>query len=365
MKRVFAILCCLCLMLCACSNAPAEPAPTATPTTQTPTVPTTVPETEPPTEPTEPPVLYRNPLNGKPLDEPYTGRIVAVVINNLKDALPHHGVSAADIFYEAETEGGITRCLAVYSDLSGVGSIGPVRSARTFFNNLSLSYDAPIVHCGGSVRGRNAYADRDGGKITDWEHLDQVYNGSYFFRDQARYSSGYNWEHTLFTTGEDLLRAMDDKGYSTTQEQNFGLNFDEEITLNGQAVNKLVVHFRGSKTTTFTYNPDNHLYHTEQYGSTYIDANTGEQMTFRNVMVLYTDQSFRHDGEYSRSYYELVGEGEGVLSIDGQLVNIHWSRSELSEPFVYTLEDGTPVTLGIGSTYIAIAAETSEPVEVE
>lgn len=361
MKRIFAMLLCLVLLLCGCTVAPVE---TTAPTTEPTTAPTTEPTTAPTTVPTEPPILYRNPLNGTPMDQAYTGRIVAVVINNLRDALPQYGISAADIFYEAETEGGITRCLAVYSNLEGVGSIGPVRSARTFFNNLALSYDAPIVHCGGSVRGRNAYADRDGGKIDGWDHLDQVYNGSYFFRDRDRYSSGYNWEHTLFTTGEELLRAMEEKEYTTDAVQDFGLSFDEEVQLTGQTANKIVVHFRGSKTTTFLYNVATGLYEAEQYGSTYIDAGTDEQMTFKNVMVLYTDQSFRHDGEYSRSYYVLEGEGTGVFSMGGQLVNIKWSRADRNSPFVYTLEDGTPLTLGVGSTYIAIAAETSEPVEL-
>ena len=361
MKRIFAMLLCLSLLLCGCAAAPVE----TVPTTQAPTTePTTEPTTAPTTMPTEPPIVYRNPLNGEPMEEPYAGRIVAVVINNLVDALPHHGVSGADIFYEAETEGGITRCLAVYTDLSDVGSIGPVRSARTFFNNLALSYDAPIVHCGGSVRGRNAYADKNGGKIENWEHLDQVYNGSYFYRDKDRYNSGYNWEHTLFTTGEELLRAMDEKQYATTDVQDFGLTFAEEVQLTGETANKMVVHFRGSKTTTFTLNQETGLYDTEQYGKIYIDDNTGEQMTFRNVMVLYTGQSFSHDGEYSRSYYELEGEGKGVFATGGQLVNITWSRADRNSPFVYTLEDGTPVTFGVGTTYIAIASDTSAPVEL-
>ena len=361
MKRLFAMALCLCLLLlCGCQS---EPLPTVPPTR--PTAEATDAPTAATTQPTEPAVIYRNPLNGTLLEEPYTGRIVAVVINNLKDALPHHGVSGADIFYEAETEGGITRCLAVYSDLSQVESIGPVRSVRTFFNSLALSYDAPVIHCGGSVRGRNGYSDRDGNKIENWEHVDQVYNGDYFFRDQQRYSSGYNWEHTLFTTGAQLLDAMEDKGYATDAQQDFGLNFSERAELTGETANKMVVHFDGSKTTTFTYDEATGLYGTEQYGSVYVDANTGNQMTFKNVMVLYTDQSFRHDGEYSRSYYELIGEGEGVLAMGGQLVKIKWSREALDEPFVYTLENGAPIIFGVGKTYIAIAGTESEPVELQ
>ena len=179
MKKLFVLLIVVCLVLCACGS---EPAPTTEATTEA----TTEVTTEATTVATEPPVLYRHPLNGEPLDAPYTGRIVAVVINNLKAALPHYGVAEADIYYEIEVEGDITRCLMIYSDLEGVGSIGPVRSTRTYFNNVALSYDALLVHCGGSIRGRNGYADKNGSQIADWDHLNEQSNGSYFFRDLDR-----------------------------------------------------------------------------------------------------------------------------------------------------------------------------------
>lgn len=358
MKRLVSLFLVLCLVLCGCGGAETPTEPTTEPTTEATTEPTTV--------PTEPPILYRHPLNGQPLDAPYTVRPTAVVINNLKAALPHHGVADADILYEIETEGGITRCLAVFTELEGVASIGPVRSARTFFNNISLSYDAPIVHCGGSVRGRNAGFEDSSEKISNWEHIDQVYNGSYFYRDKDRYYyKGYNWEHTLFTTGEDLLKGLTDKGYTSTEARDYGLQFDEEVKLDGFVANSVVVSFRGDKTSSFAYDAATGLYKMSQYGKEYIDGNSGEQMTFKNVMVLYTSQWNRHDGEYSRSYYDLVGEGEGYLAVNGEIVKIKWSRDALREQFVYTLEDGTPITLGVGTTYVAVASETSTPVEYE
>lgn len=360
MKRIVTLLIALCLLLCACGGAETEPTTDAT--TES-TAETTVETT---TEVTDPPILYRHPLNGTPLEAPFIGRPTAVVINNLKAALPQHGVSEADILYEIEAEGGITRCLAIFSELEGVGSIGPVRSARTYFNNVALSYNAPIVHCGGSVRGRNAGYEDSSNKISGWEHIDQVYNGSYFFRDMDRYNyQGYNWEHTLFTTGADMLRALSDKGYTSQEEMNFGLQFADEVKLDSFIANKVVISFRGDKTSTFTYDAATGLYAAEQYGSAYIDANTGKQMTFKNVMVLYTNQWNRHDGEYSRSYYDLIGEGTGYLAINGQIVKIKWSREGLEKPFVYTLEDGTPVTFGVGSTYVAVASNTSTPVDYE
>ncbi len=357
MKRIFTLLIVLCLVLCACGGKPEATEPSTQPTTEPTTEATTVPTTEPP-------VLYHHPLTGEALTEPMTDRPVAVVINNLKAALPHHGVAEADWFYEVETEGGITRCLAVFTKLEGNPKIGPVRSARTFFNNIAVSYEAPIVHCGGSVRGRNAGYGDSGDKIDGWEHLDQTYNGKYFFRDEDRYYyKGYNWEHTLFATGDDLLKGLADKGYLTSGERDYGLQFSEDLKLGGSVAGDVVITFRGDKTSSFQYDTSSGLYKMSQYGDIYIDGNTNEQMTFKNVMVLYTDQWKRHDGEYSRSYYTLDGEGEGYLAVNGEIVKIKWSREGLRYPFKYTLEDGTPITLGIGTTYVAIASEASTPIE--
>lgn len=363
-KWVLAVLV-LCLLLPGCTKKPVEDTnPTGDPSQSTHKDPVdlTVEQDD------DDKVLYRNPLNGEPLDEAWSGRPTAVVINNLKAALPHHGVSQADFFYELETEGGITRCLAVFSDISVVDKVGPIRSARTFFNSIALSYDAPIVHCGGSVRGRNAGYEDSSDKIDNWAHLDQVYNGAYFFRDEDRYYyQGYNWEHTLFSNGEKIAAGLEARDISepTDRSTDFGLTFDDEVSLDGQTANSIVFSFRGDKTTSFTYDSATGKYKTSQYGSDYIDANTNEVVTFQNLMFLYTKQWNRHDGEYNRSYYDLVGSGDGYLAIGGQIVPIKWSRDALRGSFHYTLADGTPITLNVGNTYVGIACTSSTPVSYQ
>lgn len=364
MKRLIAILMLLCLVLCACGNNTAEE--TTVTTTEATTVETTVETT---TEETEPPILYRNPLNGTPLDTPYTGTPVAVVVNNLDGCLPQHGINDADVYYEVETEGGITRCLAVYSDISKVAAVGPVRSARTYFNSLAMSYNAPLIHCGGSDRGRNAgYEDSDD-KISGWEHLDQTYNGKYFYRDEDRYYyQGYNWEHTLFAKGEDLAQAMADKGYihDNSQGVDYGLQFQELVVLGGETANTVTITFRGDKTTKMTYDATTGLYTMHQYGDTTIDGATEEVTTFKNLLILCTDQWNRRDSNYSRSYYDITkSSGVGALAIDGQIVPIQWARDGLRTHFTYTLEDGTPITLSTGRTYVAIVGDTDIPATYE
>ncbi len=355
MKRILCLVFALCLLLCGCGSADAptteatdapttQPATTAEPTT----VPTTVPET------TAAPVVYQHPLNGQELEEPFAGGATAIVINNIQAALPQYGISQADMIYELETEGGITRLLAIFSDLENVGSIGPVRSARTFFNNIALSHDAVLVHCGGSQFALNANYSDNGDKIPNWRHINEQENGKYFFRDYVRSNSGYAWEHTLFTSGEKILQGLSDKGFTNEEGYDHGLVFSEEPGISGEAAASVTVKFRNSKISSFAYDEATGLYKASQYNKDWMDAGAGKQLSFRNVLVIYTEQFFRSDAYYSRSFYDLHGSGEGLLICDGQAVSITWHRDELMGSFSYTYEDGTPVTLGVGTTYVGV-----------
>lgn len=364
MKRYFALLLVLCLFLSACGSNAQPSAPTTVPQTTAPTAEPTTEPSEETTVPTEPPVLYRHPLTGEPLDEPYNRRAVAVSIGNTRAALPQHGISQADVFFEIEAEGDITRFLAVFTDLENVSAIGPIRSARTFFNNVAAGYHAVIAHCGGSVRGIRGYYDLTGSKISGWEHFDEMtYGTKYYYRDLDRYNNqDYAWEHCLFTSGEKMLMALADQEYQTGEAWDLGFAFDKEAAVSGESANTVTVSFLGGKTSEFTYEADRAVYSIRQYGRDLIDGTTGEQLTFKNVLMLYADQSKKSDGYYVRSYYDLIGEGEGYYALDGKIVKIKWSREDVKEPFVYTLEDGTVIELGVGKTYIGIASPKSDPI---
>ena len=349
MKRFFALLLsvCMVLSLCACGQqAATEPIeePTSAPTEPTP----------PPTEP-EPEVI-RHPLNGSVLETPYTGRPTAIVISNDTDALPQHAISQADFIFEAETEGGVTRLLAVFSDISSVeGKIGPIRSARSFFNNVSLSFNAPIVHCGGSRWGINGYLD-DTTKIENWAHINEQENGAYFYRDPER-SNYLDWLN-LFTNAEKLQKGLIAKEYVSDGQTavDYGFRFDENVVLNGEAATKVTMNFKGSHTTSFQYDTATGLYSAKQYGRDHIDGNTGKAMTYSNLISLNTKQWGTYDGTYTRSFYTLIGEGTGHFATGGQIVPIKWSRASGTDPFVFTLTDGTPIILSVGSTYVGIAS---------
>ena len=177
MKRIFAVLLLVCL-LCGCAGQPAPTTEATVETTAAPTTEATVPPTTEATVPptTEPTVLYTNPLTGLPCDAPVTKRPVAVVTNNSSSAMPQHGTSQAEILVEILAEGGITRNLAIYTDVGSVPALGAVRSARTYFQSISKAFDAILVHSGDSIYANEQF------RTGRYPHVEAMYY-SFFYRD--------------------------------------------------------------------------------------------------------------------------------------------------------------------------------------
>ena len=357
MKRLIALLLVMLLVLCGCKKAPEPTVPSTEPSTVEETQETKKPDKETTPETTKVNLPYQNPLTGEGLAKPYKGRVTTVVVDNIEECLPQRGIAEADMIYELETEGGITRLLAVFTDPTAADDLGPIRSDRSFFNNINVSYGGTVVHCGGSGAGLGGCYDDSGVKIKDWSHIDVGnYEKSHCYRDKDRIAAGYHSWDVLFTYGEKVADMLKKTGKDTVgkEETDFGLTFDEDVKLKGDKAEKITVKFRWWKTTTMTYDKKTGLYKASQYDAPHIDENTGETLSYKNVFVLYVDQWGVDDGKYVRSYYDLVGSGKGHFATGGKIVPIQWHREDLYGPFSYTLEDGTPLTLGVGTSYFGI-----------
>ena len=373
MKRILPLLLVLSVLLCACAGAPeptvpmteptpaptTEPtaAPTTEPVTEPATEPTTEPTEEPTTEPTEPPVLYRNPLTGEALEEPYVGRVFAVTINNVSPALPHHGVSQADVFFEMFINDYCTRGLALYSNIAEMESVGSIRSTRYNFTDLGQAFDLVLIHASASDV---VLSDLRRSGVDN-----MCADGTFGYRDKDRRSAGYAWEHTLFVKGEAAIKAAKDKGINIEKEGlDYGLQFAEDATpAGGEAASevKLVFTLKGhTKTSIMKYDAETGKYVYWQYGEEMIDENNDQPEAFENVIVILAPT--HNEGVYHVA--ELDGSGDGYFACNGKIVPIKWIHEEETDPFTFTLADGTPLTLGVGSSYIAIAP-TGSPVTYE
>ena len=368
-KRLLPLCLALLLALSSCGDKTADvtPAPPEQPKlpvrTEAPS-PTPTPSSEPELEPAGP----LNPLTGLPMGEEWVGRRpVAIMLNNLKEAQPQLGQSQADIIYEALEEGGITRMMGVYQSLDGVGMIGSIRSARTYYLELALGHDAVFIHAGGSDEPKyeDAYGMIKAWGVTSLDgvrgpYMSTTVEGGLMWRDPDRKRNNGS-VHSVVTTGAQIMKLF--PTYSFRQEHEDGyvyeMAFAEDGTPQGGAAADVIsVPFSNYKTGKFTYDPESGLYMIEEYGKPYKDGNTGEQVGVTNVVVLRAEH--RNTGDsYGHIKINLDGGGTGYFACGGKVIDLLWSKERPGGQFHYTDLDGNPIVFGQGKTYVNIVPTDS------
>ncbi len=310
-------------------------------------------EPEPVTEPE--PEQYtgpRNPLTNLPCEKDYTGkRPFAIMINNISIALPQVGVSKADIIFELPVEGGITRMMALYQDMSDAGTVGSVRSSRHYFLDIAQAFDAVYIHAGGSNQAYLAIKNRGINNIDGVNSSPEM-----FFRDAARRSS-MGYEHSLMMDTSLLDGVLSKKSIRTdlNSANTIPFAFSDELDMTGgETATTVTVRFSSSKRTSALYDEAEGVYKLTQNGANYIDGATSEQLAVTNVIVLYADFWQIAGDTAGRLDAKLTGSGEGYFACGGKYVPITWSKASTSDQFVLKLKDGSPLTIKSGKTYFAI-----------
>ncbi len=355
LRKLLPLCLSLALLLPGCGG---EPAANASPQPEHSLPAAATPTPDPTPTPTPEYTGPRNPLTGEPLDEAYVNRRpVAIMLNNLKGALPQLGVAQADILYECITEGGITRMLGVWQDPSGVGAIGSIRSARPYYLELALGHDAVFIHAGGST---DAYDKIRAWGVTALDGVNGPYCGSspgsnLMWRDAAR-RKNLGYEHSVITTGETIEEKF--ASYSFRQDHEEGYTYEmafaeDGTPAGGETANTITVPFSNVKTGVFTYDPELDRYRVEEYGSPYVDGNTGEQVTVTNVLILKT--ACRSTGDsLGHITVDLTSGGEGYFACGGKMIPIRWSKAGRNSQLFYTDASGVPITLGRGNSYVNV-----------
>ncbi len=360
MKKLIALMLVLALMLCGCGG---TKAPEAAPTQAPETVPETTaePTTEPTTVPTTEPIVYTNPLNGEVLDAPFTNRIFASTISNIREALPHVGVNQADILMEMYVNNSIVRCLALFSDISDVPAVGSVRSFRLMFTDIAEHYDLIVGHASGSPTVLDDAEDRG----LDHMNLDQWSEDNYYsFRDEERHKT-MSLEHTLMGIGSGMIERAQELGYETTRPEgaDYGFRFTENGTPeNGEDaadISIMLTYNNAKKETIMKYDGELSKYVFNQYKKEMVDGATGEKEAFTNVIVMHTDISTVKGNGATYHTADFVAGGTGYYANGGKIVPITWTCNGEQEPFRFFNEDGSELLMGVGNTYMAICSPDS------
>ena len=304
----------------------------------------------------EPAPQYFNPLTGEPVDDPtlVNRRPTAIMLNNLYEAMPQHGVSQADMIFEYNVEYGITRMVAFFMDPTKVGVIGSIRSARACFVETVLGMDAVYFHCGGSDEADYMMYD------LGMDHFDEGIEP--YYRDYDRFQTRA-WEHTLMTTGQGLADFMDSIDWLRRDHYEgyeYPIHYVEDGTpKNGETADDVYVRFSSYKTGVFSYDPESDLYMVNQYDAPYIDGNTGDQVGVTNLLVLRTTVYNSGDAK-GHMVIDLQGGDAGMYFCGGKGEAITWEKDSMYDPFVFYHADGTPLDLQVGHTYVCVIAHDAE-----
>ena len=309
-------------------------------------------DTAPPTESEPEVVYYANPLTGvEDLTlEKSQNRPVAIMVNNLSTAQKvQTGLTKADIVYETEVEGGITRLMAVYQDIASVEKIGTVRSARYVYIDLAMGHNAIYVHHGQDPN----YAAPH---LNDTQTFVLGTNNAGY-----REKNGLASEHTLYGYGDKIWKCFEDSKYNTkitkaTPWQTFA-DAETSVTYTNVA-NTVNVPFSKSYTSVFKYDAASGKYVRWFKTTERKDYFTGESEYFKNVFVLVTNI-----GDYPDGYHRNIdlNSGSGYYCVNGTYTPIKWSKGNSSSSFVFTNEDGTPLTVNQGNSWVCIMGQQFAP----
>lgn len=343
--RAAAIAAAMLLLMTGCSPASPTVSEESTPTTTTTTTATTTVAT---TVPTQPKLEY-NWLTGQTdLAEGSPTRAVALMVGNNDKSRPQAGLDQADLFVEAETEGGITRIMAVFTNAQRVpAKLGPIRSARTPFVLLAQSLDAIYCHAGGSSAALNTIA------AIDISNIDALGDSQTFWRDATlRQTKGL--EYSMLTGGDKLAARVKRAGARTTTKAPAPYVFGDKT--GSRSANAVQVTFSGAQTISFRYSADEQVY--EKYNGTLSGGSLhktmeGTPLSAANILILYDEKYSENETTISFR----LQSGSGTLVSRGTGRDIRWSRS--SGRLSITETDGSAAQLAPGKTYICLVANSN------
>jgi len=295
---------------------------------------------------TKPP-MDTNPLTGIADIKPGEGtRPVAIMIGNNDKSRPQLGIEKADAYFEAETEGGITRIMAVFSGASRIpDKLGPIRSARTPFIKIAESIGAIYCHAGGSSTGLDLLKTADVNSIN-------ALNGSSssaFWRD-ATLRNTKGQEYSLLTSGSKLSAKINSLKLSASPTKPSPFNFNNSVKGSGLG-QKVQIHMSGAQTVSFTYDSETGLYlksnGTLEKGVPH-KSESGVTLSAANVIIMY-DEKY---SENERTIGFRLISGTGVLVSGGTSRQIRWNRTK--DRLQFTEADGTTLNLATGRCYVCL-----------
>ena len=282
-------------------------------------------------------------------------RPVAIMLNNIEDAMPMSGVGSADVLYECVVEGSLTRMMGVFEAYDDLEKIGSVRSCRNYFVYYALDHDAVYCHYG-----QSSYAL----PLLEQDYVDNLsglaaIGDTVFYRTTDRVAP-----HNAYASAKGIKKGIEDMGYRNTYKDGYIGKFtfahDGDPNDLSQEDSYDATHIEpGYKINKpyLEYDPKDEKYYRWQYGTEHIDDLTGEQLSFDNVILQYSSWEQIDDKGYLG--FDCHGGGRMVYITKGKAVDGSWISFGGDQGAVrYFDSDGEEIVVNQGKTLIEIIQDT-------
>lgn len=305
--------------------------------------------------------LVVNDLDGTKVDPDKAKRHpLAIMIENHPDARPQIGLDKASIIYEAITEGGITRFMAVYGPYDAP-KVGPVRSARTYYIDWLSEFKAFYAHVGGNL---DALDKIKADNILD---LDQFSLGDAAYWREPK--AGIAIEHTMYSSTDKLYQvAFNDKKWPKMADFR-PLEFKEPLEKALRNVSQdITVNFSSeSYNVVWKYDVETNKYLRFMAGKAHNDQETNEQLVATNVIVQSVER-WEAPTEINETGWAMqtTGTGDALIFMQGKEIKGTWKKPDRTSRTIFYDDKGNEIQFIPGQFWIEITPpEVFEAVKVE
>jgi hypothetical protein len=296
-----------------------------------------------------------NPLTGEKVSDPalLDRRPLAIKISNApaKWVRPQSGLNGADLVFEHITEAGITRfTIIVYGE--SPPKVGPIRSARLIDLELPAMYDASLAYSGSSEGVRM--------KLLNSDFRPRIL----FAYEPGYYRTGEDKpiEHTLYGNPEAFWSVLEEKGLNQRPDFNTYMAFSSDPPEGGQPANEAIIDYDWT-IINWHFDGMSGEYKRWTDGVEHLDANTDEQVSMANVVVILAghvedynicEQSYNGVCASYSVQPQIFGTGPAVIFRDGQRYDATWQREGRYDMFTFVDDAGQPLPLKPGNTWFQV-----------
>ena len=301
-----------------------------------------------------------NPLTGLPYlsEEARLRRNLIVKVSNWPpEVRPQHAINQADLVYEVEAEGGVTRFAALFRN-HAPEKVGSIRSARLLDLELLNMYAAMLAYSGTSTPVRNIYLAGGNRPLMLTPQLGDNCELAGFCRDETLTTRAY--EHTLFGDTRKMWE------FAFWRKVNFGyravgFTFALRPDPGGTTVLDIYTDWYNRTNARWQYDETSGRYLRYSDGVAHLDAVDNSQLFADNLIMVQAVHRRRPDlfepGAINESFdVNLAISGPAYVFRDGKFYQGYWKRmgSRRGDALALQHPDGSYIMLKPGRSWITV-----------